>query len=53
VFNNIGQIVSVNKFAKSQGINRIEMDLTGFASGIYHVNLVTVNGVVSRRLLIE
>jgi hypothetical protein len=53
VFNNIGQIVSVNKFVKKQGVNRVEMDLTGFASGIYHVNLITANGVVSRRLLIE
>jgi hypothetical protein len=53
VFNNIGQIVSVNKFGKLQGINRVEMDLTDFATGIYHVNLITVNGVVSRRLLIE
>jgi hypothetical protein len=53
VFNNIGQIVSINKILKTQGLNRVEMDLIGFASGIYHVNLITVNGVVSRRLLIE
>lgn len=53
VFNNIGQIVSVNKLAKTQGVNRVEMDLAGFASGIYHVNLVTASGVLSRRLLIE
>lgn len=53
VFNNIGQIAAKNKIASTIGKQKIEMDLTGFASGIYHINLMTKNGVVSRRMLIE
>ncbi len=53
IYNNIGQIALSKKIANNLGKQKTKIDMTGFASGIYHVNLVTKNGVVSRRLLIE
>jgi hypothetical protein len=53
IYNNIGQIALSKKIANNLGKQKTEIDMTGFASGIYHVNLITKNRVISRRLLIE
>jgi hypothetical protein len=53
VFNNIGQFVANTRVEGTVGNNLLNIDLAGMAQGIYHVNLVTKNGILNRRLLIE
>lgn len=53
IFNNLGQIVSSNIEQKVKGLQRLEMDMSSYSSGVYHINLITPNGVLNKRLLIE
>ena len=53
VFNNLGQIVMWKSINEINGNHKIQMNLAGLVSGVYHINLQTKDGILNKRMLIE
>jgi hypothetical protein len=54
VYNNVGQVVSIiNAGHLNAGQQNIEINTTDFAAGIYVVNVLTNNGVITRKLVVS
>lgn len=53
VYNNIGQIAAQKTLTQVGGSNQINIDISGFASGVYHVTLLSKKGILSKRILVK
>ena len=49
----IGREIIVKDINKSAGIYQEEFDLSGYASGIYFVEIITSRGIVSKKVSLE
>jgi hypothetical protein len=53
ILNAVGQVVKTNSTNVNAGENRLNIDLSGLASGIYFVNVKTANSATTKKLVVE
>ncbi|CAI8306142.1 MAG: Bacillolysin [Flavobacteriaceae bacterium] len=53
VLNVLGQEIALNKIKATVGVNKQQFDLSGFAKGIYTLKLISENGVMDRKVVLE
>jgi hypothetical protein len=53
MFNSIGQMVSTQTSALSQGTNVVDLNVAGLAAGIYFVNVQEGTSMISKKLIVE
>ena len=53
VVNVLGQEIILNKIKAIVGINKQQFDLSGFAKGVYTLKLISENGVMDKKVVLE
>ena len=53
VLNVLGQEIALNKIKATVGINKQQFDLSGFAKGVYTLKLISENGVMDKKVVLE
>ena len=53
VLNVLGQEIALNKTKATVGVNKQQFDLSGFAKGVYTLKLISENGVIDKKVVLE
>jgi hypothetical protein len=53
VLNVLGQEIPLNKIKATIGINKQQFDLSGFAKGVYYLKLISENGIMDKKVVLE
>ena len=53
VLNVLGQEIALNKLKATVGVNKQQFDLSGFAKGVYTLKLISENGVMDKKVVLE
>ncbi|MFT4801111.1 MAG: pimeloyl-ACP methyl ester carboxylesterase [Flavobacteriaceae bacterium] len=53
VLNVLGQEIALNKIKAIVGVNKQQFDLSGFAKGVYTLKLISENGVMDKKVVLE
>tara|TARA_B110000879_G_scaffold63268_1_gene89008 strand:+ start:4810 stop:6822 length:2013 start_codon:yes stop_codon:yes gene_type:complete len=53
VLNVLGQEIALNKIKATVGVNKQQFDLSGFAKGVYALKLISENGVMDKKVVLE
>lgn len=53
VYNALGQAVRTVANGSFNGLNNLTMDVSDLAAGVYHLNMISNNGVMTQRFVVE
>jgi len=53
IYNALGQLITTENYGKLNGKVQEQLDLTGYSKGVYTIQIVTDNGVMYRKVVIQ